>query len=637
MFFNEDIIDNSIGCNTENTINNSCLTRIIDQFFDLGNFFSKENLLTLNINIKNIYLGRINKKLNSNILNNNYLNGNKTNKSLLISDINENNDKNPKFPNNKKIYAFPDIKELFFEKFINDKYNNLSNSIKNEYDIMNEIINNKDILFNNLNPNDFIEKFLDNIINIDTNVQIEINLNSIKKNEEKTSLSSSNIEVKNPINTLEIKKETENFLIKLENITANNFNNITDFEEPYLNNLTENDKEIKKTINSFNSNNEAKNENEKYIKENNLLTDHITNQEIFYNNRDNNRPFIDINPKASTRMFSKIKNSEINKFKSEQSDTTIIILINFENLSRKKFKNKFPFVYKFINKFYKIYTENNHNYDINNINEQKKIDYQKTLVQNIQAYQSMKYLPNYFNSTIENNFKNYQNFIKRLDNLNYLTLYATTDIEMSEVVFNKTKNIFEKIQNKISRNFLNILNLHDRIILENLYNNFENLIIKENYNDNKILSEKNLILDYSKKFISEFPNNNKFINLKFDQSSYSKELDKQIFLWLKDVVKILENKKFIFVFYSSVSEEKPFYINEFSDIFTDEIERKSMMLLNIFPSNKFDTNFHEILKINENMHLCECDLLEMINYIASDRENNYFEKISKNKDIFNGN
>lgn len=652
----ENLINNSIGCDLDEKENNSCFSRIMDDLFDLSSFSSEKNIFKNNLFLEQIYKNKINdlflineqKNINDTLKkekNNNIIeNVNKINIDIENSD----NKYSQNDLDRKKIYVFPDIKNIFFENFINIKFGDFKKNIQMEKNLnfSKGIFEfNESDFIKRLNPYEFVDNFLDNIIKIDTGIHIEININNNSSSDNKT-LHNKNIKVKDPINYKNKDKNDNDIFIRNKEVNLNTSNHNLKTFETLKNEESYFDKNINKSLSYFElekiysnsdifyrdinflNNSDTKIEKE-IIANGNSKIDILNKYEIFYDNRDPKKPFININPLTNNIMENKIK-----KFESLKEESNTIILLNFENMDRKKFKNKFPNVYNFLRKFYKK-SINNHNYlnefGYNNLDEKEKNMLENMYSKSFQGFQFMKFFPNFL---FEKNLTNYKKLIDNLNNQNYLTLYAMTDINMHNFFFNKTKMSFQENKKQISNNFYDILKIHDKIILPKFYTNFENLIINRFKNENKILNNEKLILEYSTKFISNFSNSNKFIHLKFDQNSFSKSLDSEIFVWLKNLKNKFENKKIIFILYSNISEEKPFYINYFSDIYKEEIEWRSMMLFYIFPTNKFDTKFIELVNLNENYPICNCDFYEMINYIISGKESILDEKKITLKDKF---
>lgn len=650
IFLDENNIDDSIGCNTDYE-NYSCFARIIDDLFDLGNFISKDYLISKDKTLDNIYFSKINEiQPISNY--DTYSYNNSSQLDINVSTSNKNNYeesiKSKKF-SGKKIYSFPDFKNIFSNyilKTMNE--DNYNKELKTDKEQSNDSVgfnSTADLtLVEKINPYNLIDAFLNNIVDIDTGIHIEINMDSKQNKENRSFLTINNLEVKNPVNSYsdrnlifnERKLETDSVQIDRNTIEKKLYNEFIGESENYNKSKIDIDKNNKTKLNETTLNIDLKDSDtyqkfsENFKNEENDNSKNIYEHEIYYDNRDMNKPFININPQANEKIKEKIeRNNQI-----ETPNT--IVLLEFDNLSRVKFKTKFPFVYSFLKRFYKL-SFKNHDLDLNNLSEQEKISYQSKLNQSLQAFQFMKFFQKPSNFSKQKKSKKMENLIDKMNKLGYLTMFAAADLNLNEIKFDSITNSFNKLDKQISKSFYGILTSYDKIILQKLYSKFEESIIKRNEGDNRILANNNnIMLDYAAKFISQFSSSDKFIHLKFDQANYMKDTDKELVLWLKNIKKLLENKKFILIFYSNTAEEKPFYVSEFTDFYNEEIERKSLMLFKIFPTNKFNPKFLEMVKSNQNFPICDCDFYNMLDFIISGKDAKINEKLITFKDLKKG-
>ncbi len=345
-----------------------------------------------------------------------------------------------------------------------------------------------------INPYDFVALFLDNIVNIETGIHIEIKINTNQNDENRSFLSANKLEIKNPISTnsntndkdnnnynekVQAEKETlnkgkysEDDDKLISNSTTANYNNL--INETVVNKITisSNDKnnnsllvllEEDKKINVINSNQSFINSTNSFFNEN--LNSEIAEfskdktqegndgdsllhiQEISYDNRDPSKPFININPQANEKMKEKLR-------KTDPKEVPItIILLDFENLQRMKFKTKFHFTYNFIKSFYRA-SAKKMNLDLNNLREQEKINIQSQMSQNIQAFQFLKFFPSTLNFSFDKNFsQKHQSLLEKIDSLGFLTMFGATDLNLNEIEFNRTSNAFDKFDRQMSKSF----------------------------------------------------------------------------------------------------------------------------------------------------------------------------------------
>lgn len=781
LLLDENLIDNAIGCNTEDYEYKYCMYKIFDDYFEMENFFPLDSLELKNQEIDRIFINKRKFYLSQSMptlsqisstdqnkhqddsqkedtLSNNKsrANDSKISESQISEKKKQDEQLQPVNTNflEKKIYLFPDLKNLFFDKLLrkeleryqisvnsnkntnetikaNSDKNYIKNLLENIYNISYEEIPLS--VRNEINAKKFIKFFLNNIITIDTGIQIEISLDNNNNNskpekrERNNLLSSGNfntnndqntnheqnkkgfslnmqsLEVKNPINAnsnLEIKNDQNSHNINnihnnlksefsgiiqtnqkgndsaLFNATGQEDRNKTEILEirhsdknrslfnsnfkddnSTYNNIDSKNLNLKNSVknsstnnnslgisynhsNVYNNNNKTANEqlifnhNDTKVTDNRVSKDTISktmaepenslkNQEILYDNRDAFKPFININPQISESTIARLK---LSSKLPPQANT--IILINFENLHRLKFKIKFPFVYGFLKKFSK--TNQNPLIKLSeelNEAEIKKLR-EKDLAAKAQSYQLLKFFPNSTRLNLEKNFTLYKNMLRNISENGYISMLGASDLITQDSSDGKNASF-------ISKNLFNILSTYDKVILQKFYSRFETLLLNKKENENKIFSDKNLILEYSSKFISEFPEKNKLVHLIFEENMYSNDLDKEIYLWLKNVKKILNNKKYFFVFYSNIAENKPFYVSRFSDVYIDDVERNSMMFFILFPNENFDNKILEIVKLNENNPSCECDLSYLVSQIASGKKSEVNDNYKANKDKLN--
>ena len=532
-------IDNNINNNINPSINNNAINKNnINDMFNINdniseyykNNFNNIDIDKNNINSNSIYIynieniENIDKNNIINKINNNNINEVNNINILSSSNNNINNSNNEKEANNKDIMANTNIINQ-----INDNNKKNATSSLNLINKSNDMNNNIDINYNkqNINNNNDNDNITINNLNNCENIKIIKNLNNFE-NIINNNINNDNVKKMNNLHNFENINNNIKMMNNLNNIE--NINNLNNIEN--INNLENNNNKL----NEINNNENVNNKNITHIINNiNNINKMSNNFNNINNNFNINSIFINrenINSEKENKFNNNYNNILINNQRNHiLNENSINQGINLINKKSKEIED----INKNINYNYLTELNNNDNEQSNVIeNKSEEIIRNDNIFNNnynseLLLNENIKYYDITQNKTVINE----ENIIIKNDENNVNENKEISNENLTDKNIPKNdgikidNNYIEKITQIYIPNTANFEEKRDSNLKENNNNDINNIKIKQNINNQKLVIENinNIILNKEQNLqlniIKEEKDNNKFgnnINLKDENS-----------------------------------------------------------------------------------------------------------------------